>query len=141
MRTICVFISLLFLLAGCSENSVSKRILGSWEMIPSKDMQMTEEVRSGLGLSNRRIIITFKEDGSIINQSVQNNETQTREGTYEMAEDGKTFTIYREGDRTKKNISGIANVSDSALTLIDISGSGDTMHLKKIEWNINSGTE
>ena len=123
----------LFVLAGCSPQSKRAKIIGSWEIIPSKNMQEMQSRAAALGLPFNKIVLRFKRDSSM--QSVTkdgNKEIKTNSGTYAMSENERELYIYREGNQDRKNTAGIIEITSSKMILTDASGSGDKMYLKKI---------
>jgi|JI6StandDraft_1071083.scaffolds.fasta_scaffold42505_3 hypothetical protein len=119
--------TLLFISCGTSSNK--EKILGSWETNLHKNEDLPEAFETS---SNDKVVLTFKKDLSVESRIMRNESAQsTHSATYEFSADQNQLIVYREGKKDRKNVASIIKLTDTELTLVDVSGSGDTLELKR----------
>lgn len=122
---------MLFLFSSCGPTSYKEKIIGTWETFLDKEKEKAQ--LETLRALNRKIIMTFNSDHSLISQMVRRGEVlDSYVATYDFENDQKHLIVYREGKKDRKNVAEIVNLTNSVLTLVDITGTGDTLNLKKI---------
>ena len=126
------FILLVFailLLHGCSSDLNKDKIVGEWETVVDEDKFKPERFES----VKLKVILKFNTDLTLNSQMIRNDKIEgTYFGTYDFENNQEDLVIYREGKKSRKNVAKIVKLTKENLTLVDISGSGDTLHLIKI---------
>ena len=124
-RLISVVIPIL-LFISCDSLSNKEKILGSWETNLHKNKEALEPG------GKDKIVLTFKKDQTV-ESKIMRNETEgsIKGATYDFSADQKELIVYREGKKERKNVAAIIKLTDTELTLVDVSGSGDTLELKR----------
>lgn len=124
-----VLSALLFI--GCASKTNNEMIVGKWESV--MDKEKLEAQMESLRRMNMKIVMTFDSKGFLKSEMVRMGEvTATYNATYEFDIDQKRLIVYREGKKEQKNVAEILSITDSKLTLVDESGSGDTLVLRRI---------
>jgi hypothetical protein len=126
-RLITIVLTTLFC-TSCGSPSNKEKIIGSWETNLHKNKEaLPETFEPGM---NDKIVLTFKKDQTV-ESKIMRNETEgsVHGGTYEFSADQKELIVYREGKKDRKNVAAIIKLTDTELTFVDVSGSGDTLHL------------
>lgn len=125
---------ILILFCSCASQTNRQLIMGSWEIIPAGRILEMQQTAASLGLPVSKVVLTFKSDNTMKSETMHDNKVSaTNTGSYSFDENEKNLIIYREGKKDRKNTAGILELTNSRMILVDISGSGDTMKLKKLK--------
>jgi hypothetical protein len=123
---------LLLLFTGCSPASNKEKIIGKWEAFMKKKDQESS-IKTGRS-TGRKIVLAFNKDLTVNSQIVRGGEVQNSyQATYDFENDQNYLIVYREGKKDRKNTAKIIGLTGSDLALVDVSGSGDTLQLKRIK--------
>lgn len=81
-----------------------------------------------------KVLLKFNKDFTLNSQMIRDGKIEgSYEATYDFEKDQRNLVVYREGIRNRKNVAEIVTLTDADLILVDISGSSDTLHLKRID--------
>lgn len=119
-----VFITIV--LIGCSSAPNREKIIGVWE---------TEETIEDADItapSSLKVIITFQKDMTLGSDIIRDGKRRASyQGTYHFEQDEQHLVVYREGKNDRRNVAEIVLLNGTQLILADLSGSGDTLKLKR----------
>lgn len=113
------------ILSSCA-SSPEKTIVGKWKVTgPAKSL-----------MGNREVLMNLDADQKLtleVNMGAGNSDTH--QGTYEVAKDGKALIVFREGKKDRRNEAEIVSLTANELVLVDKDprGSGDTLIWSRVK--------
>jgi hypothetical protein len=119
------------LIESCAPSSNKEKIVGTWETVP-KSLKAEESFSNYR--STMKVVLKFRDDLSIESRMYRNGkEDGVYNATYDFENDQKSLVVYREGKKSRKNVASIIKLTGSEMVLVDVSGSGDTLQLRKVK--------
>ncbi len=119
-----VFITIV--LTGCAPAPNREKIIGVWETVE------TVEDADIIAPSSLKVIITFQKDMTLLSDVIRGGKRRASyQGTYHFEQDEQHLVVYREGKNDRRNVAEIVLLNGTQLILADLSGSGDTLKLKR----------
>jgi len=113
------------ILSSCG-SSPEKTIVGKWKV--------TGPAKSVMG--NREVLMSLDQDKKLtLEVNMGAGDSDTHQGTYEIANEGKTLVVYREGKKDRRNEAEIVSLTSSELVLVDKDprGGGDTLIWRRVK--------
>lgn len=113
------------ILSSCG-SSPEKTIVGKWKV--------TGPAKSVMG--NREVLMSLDQDKKLtLEVNMGAGDSDTHQGTYEIANEGKTLVVYREGKKDRRNEAEIVSLTSLELVLVDKDprGGGDTLIWSRVK--------
>lgn len=125
------FLSLMmftFFLISCGPTSNKEKIIGKWETV------ITQNANENRLDNPLQIRLMFSDNQTLKSEMIRDGEVSASyQATYAFENEEKHLIVFREGKKDKRNVAAILKLTGSEMLLVDISGSGDTVLLRKIK--------